>query len=98
MRRSGVAEERTMTAEEKVGIVTGYYAKIGVAAIRLTDGELRVGDQVHIRGHTTDLTQSVDSLQVEHQPVERAERGSEVAVKVLERVRAHDEVLRTREG
>lgn len=79
---------------QKVGTVTDYYAKIGVAAITLTDGALQVGDQVRIHGHTTDFTQPVDSLQIEHRPVERAERGSQVAIKVRERVRRHDEVLR----
>ena len=87
-----------MAAEEKVGTVTGYYTKIGVAAIHLTDGDLRVGDQIRIQGHTTDFTQPVESLQVEHRSVEQAERGSEVAVKVRERVRPHDQVFRVRGG
>lgn len=86
-----------MATEEKVGTVTDYFAKIGVAGIRLTDGELRVGDRVRFHGHTTDFTQVVESLQVEHQAVERADRGTDVAVKVQERVRRHDQVLRVRE-
>lgn len=86
-----------MATEEKVGTVVGYYAKIGVAAIHLTDGPLQVGDNIRIRGHTTDVTQAVESLHVEHQPIQRAERGSEVAVKVRERVRQHDHVLKLRE-
>ena len=87
-----------MATEEKVGTVTDYFAKIGVAGIRLADGALQVGDRIRIRGHTTDFTQTVDSLQVEHHAVERAERGSEVALKVSERVRKHDEIFRVREG
>jgi putative protease len=83
-----------MATEEKVGTVTDYYAKIGVAAITLVEGALQVGDRIRIRGHTTDVTQTIESLQVAHQPVQRAERGSQVAVKVRERVRKHDEVLR----
>jgi translation elongation factor EF-1alpha len=83
-----------MATEQKVGTVTDYYAKISVAAIKLVDGALQVGDTIHIRGHTTDVTQPVESMQVEHRPVQRAERGSEVALKVNERVRKHDEVLR----
>ncbi len=83
-----------MATEEKVGVVTDYYAKIGVAAITLADGALRVGDRIRIRGHTTDVTQTVESLHVEHQPVQTAERGSEVALKVRDRVRKHDAVLR----
>jgi len=91
-------EGHTMATEEKVGAVTGYYSRIGVAAIHLTDGDLRVGDQIRIRGHTTDFIQTVDSLQVEHQGVQQAERGSTVAVKVRERARTRDQVLRLREG
>jgi len=87
-----------MTAEEKVGTVTSYYTKIGVAAVHLTDGDLHVGDQIRIRGHTTDFTQPVESLQVEHRSVQQAERGSEVALKVRERVRLHDQVFRVHEG
>jgi putative protease len=87
-----------MAVEEKVGVVTGYYAKLGVAGIRLTDGSLQVGDQIRVRGHTTDFTQAVESMQVEHAPIQRAERGSEVAVKVRERVRLNDQVLRILAG
>jgi putative protease len=81
-----------MATEEKVGIVDGYYAKIGVAAIRLTDGALQVGDQIRIHGHTTDFTQTVESMQLEHKPIQRAERGSEVALKVRDRARQHDQI------
>ena len=83
-----------MAAEEKIGTVTDYYAKIGVAAVRLICGDLQMGDRIRFRGQTTDFTQSVESLQIEHQPVQRAQRGSEVALKVRERVRRHDQVLR----
>lgn len=82
-----------MATEVKVGVVDGYYAKIGVAAIRLTDGALQVGDQIRIHGHTTDFTQVVESIQLEHKPIQRADRGSEVALKVRERVRQHDQIL-----
>lgn len=87
-----------MAGERKIGTVTDYYAKIGVAAIKLTDGPLQAGDTVRFHGHTTDFLQRVQSLQVEHQTVPRAEQGSEVAVKVTERVRKHDEVLRVEGG
>lgn len=86
-----------MAVEEKVGVVTGYYAKLGVAGIHLTDGPLQVGDTIRVHGHTTDFTQDVESMQVEHAPIQRAERGSEVAVRVRERVRRNDHVLRVRE-
>jgi translation elongation factor EF-1alpha len=87
-----------MGTEEKLGVVTDYYTHIGVAVVRLTDGELRIGDQVRVRGRTTDFVQPVDSLQVEHRPVDRAAPGSEVALKVRERARRHDEILRVLAG
>ena len=83
--------------EEKIGIVTDYLTRIGVAVIRLIDGDLRVGDHVRIAGRTSELTQTVESLQVEHHTVEQALCGSEVALKVRERVRRHDEVFLIRE-
>lgn len=87
-----------MATEEKVGIVTGYFAKIGVAVVHLTDGALQAGDKIRVSGHTTDFTQTVESLQLEHRPIQRAEQGSEVAIKILDRVRRHDQVLRIREA
>jgi putative protease len=84
--------------EEKIGVVTDYLNRIGVAVIRLTDGDLRVGDQVRIAGRTSEITQAVESLQIEHQPVEQAARGTEVAMRVREAVRRHDQVFRIRPG
>jgi putative protease len=80
--------------EEKIGVVTDYLNRIGVAVIRLTDGDLHVSDHVRIAGRTSELRQTVESPQVEHHAVEQALRGSEVALKVRERVHQHDEVFR----
>jgi translation elongation factor EF-Tu-like GTPase len=88
---------KVTTMEEKIGIVTDYLNRLGVAIIRLAVGDLHVGDHVRIAGRTTEVTQTVESLQVEHHAVEQALRGSEVALKVPERVRRHDEVLLVRE-
>ena len=60
--------------ESQIGSVTHFYKKIGVAIIELTES-LLVGDTIHITGHTTDLTQKVDSMQMEHQDIEKAEKG-----------------------
>ncbi len=79
-------------AEHPVGTVSHYYAKLGVAGIELSS-ELKVGDTIHILGYTSDFTQSVDSIQVEHETVESAKAGEPVGVKVNERVRVHDQVL-----
>ena len=74
-------------AEQKIGTVIHYWSKIGVAGLRITDGELRVGDTIHIKGHTSDFTQRVDSIQIENQSVEAAQPGGDVGVKVVEHVR-----------
>jgi putative protease len=80
-------------AEERVGVVTDYFARIGVAAIDL-DGALRAGDTLHIVGHTTDLTQQVESMQIEHEQVNEAKAGDPVAIKVSDRCRHGDVVYR----
>ena len=81
-------------AEQKIGLVTHYFGKIGVAAIQITDGELRLGDTVHIVGHTSDFTQNVESMQVEHHAVDIARRGDNIGTKVTEHVREHDAVYK----
>ncbi|MFQ5890344.1 MAG: translation elongation factor-like protein [Gemmatimonadota bacterium] len=79
--------------EELVGIVTHYFAKPQVGALKL-EAEIRVGDLLRFRGHTTDFEQEVGSLQIDHVPVEQAGPGADVAVQVKERVRRHDRVYK----
>jgi putative protease len=81
-------------AEQKIGIVTHYFGKIGVASLKITDGELKVGDTIHVKGHTSDFTQTVDSMEVEHESVEVARPGDEIGLKVAEFVREHDVVFK----
>jgi len=80
-------------AEERVGVVTGYFARIGVAGIDL-EGTLRVGDTIHIQGHTTDLEQVVESLQIEHEQVQEAKAGDATGIKVRDRCRKGDLVYK----
>jgi putative protease len=68
-----------------------------VSIIELTGGELNVGDIVHIKGKHTDFTQTVDSIQIEHQNISHAEKGKSVGIKVMEKVREHDQVFRVPE-
>jgi putative protease len=81
-------------AEQKIGVVTHYFGKIGVAALEVTEGELRVGDTIRVKGHTSDFTQTVESMQVEHEAVEVARKGDEVGLKTAEYVREHDSVYK----
>lgn len=80
-------------AEKEVGIVTRYFARIGVAGIKLTD-TLSEGDTIHIVGHTTDLTQEVRSMQLENETITDGQAGQEIGLKVQERVRPRDQVYK----
>ncbi len=79
--------------ETLIGRITHYFSRLRVCSIELTDGELDVGDTIHISGKTTDFTQTVDSMQIEHHNINRAERGKVVGVKVKDIVRIHDQVF-----
>ena len=81
-------------AEELVGTVTHYFGKAHVAGIEITEGELHVGDTIHIQGHTSDFTQMVDSMQIDREPVEAAGVGDLIGIKVAEHAREHDQVYR----
>ncbi len=83
--------------ETRVGHVKEYFAKVGVAGIEITEDHLSVGDTIHIKGHTTDLTQRVETMQLEHVPLERATPGQLVGIRVRERVRPHDQVFKVTE-
>ena len=80
--------------EQLVGTVVHYFKGPSVAVVRLTDGELAVGDRVRFHGHTTDFTEQVASMEVDHKKVERARAGEEVAIQVTDRARQHDQVLK----
>jgi translation elongation factor EF-1alpha len=83
--------------EDPIGKVTHYFGRLGVAAVQLT-GPLAVGDLIHVKGHTTDFSQAIDSLEVEHQKVSTGDPGDEVAFKVIDKARIGDQVFRVRTG
>ena len=69
-----------------IGKVTHYFGNIGVAVLELTD-TLKVGDTIRIVGGTTDFTQTVDSMEIEHKKVEEAKKGDSIGLKVSQKVR-----------
>lgn len=79
--------------EKRIGTVTHYYTRLSVAVLNLTD-EIRQGDEIHIKGHITDLVMSVASLEVDHRKIESAGTGMEVALKVDDHVREGDEIYK----
>ncbi|MFB3894919.1 MAG: translation elongation factor-like protein [bacterium] len=80
--------------EVKIGVVTHYFGKAMVAGIDITDGELKVGDTIHIKGHTSDFSQKIESMQIEHQSVPAASKGQSIGIKVADHVREHDAVYK----
>jgi translation elongation factor EF-1alpha len=80
--------------EQLVGTVVHHFKGPSVAVVRITAGELAPGDRVRFHGHTTDFTEEVTSMEVEHQRVERARAGEEVAIRVTGRTREHDQVFK----
>ncbi len=77
----------------RIGEVTHYFDRIGVAVIDLTD-TIRLGDTLHIFGRLTDLRQKVSSMEIEHQKIEEAGPGQEVALKVDRPVKPRDKVFK----
>ena len=78
--------------EKQVGVVSSYFSHAEVAAIKLS-GKLKVGDKIHIKGHTTDFEVEVDEIQIERKPVKEAKKSDHIGVKVPEKVRPNDKVF-----
>ena len=80
-------------AEKEIGAITHYFAHVGAGIIKLTD-VLKVGDKIHIKGHTSDFIQDVASMQIEHADVAEAKAGDAVGIKVSQKVHQHDKVYK----
>jgi putative protease len=83
-----------MGEKVEIGNVFNFFAKPSVAAINITSGELSVGDTIQILGDTTDLTQKIESMEIDRVKVEKAIAGQGVGIKARERVRPHDKVYK----
>jgi translation initiation factor IF-2 len=83
-----------MAEEVKIGAITHFFSKVSVGIINLTDGDLKVGDKIHIKGHTTDFEETVESIQIEHKDVPEAKKGAQAGIKVKDHVREHDVVYK----
>lgn len=82
--------------ELEIGKVTHYYNHLNVAVLKLEEG-LKVGDWIHVMGHSTDFAQKVTSMEIDHHTVEWVKPGDDVAVKVIEPVHEQDVVYRIAE-
>lgn len=81
-------------SEMKIGEVVKFFSKPLVAAVKITDGELNVGDSIKFSGHTTDFIDEVKSMEVDNKSVPKAVAGDFIGVKVSNRVRPGDEVFK----
>ena len=79
--------------EREVGKIIHYFAHVNAGIIELSD-TLKVGDKIHIKGHTADFTQSIDSMQIEHATVSEAKAKDQVGVKLSQKVHQHDKVYK----
>lgn len=81
-------------SEEEVGVVIKFFAKPSVAAIEVTGGSIKQGDLLKYQGHTTDFTETVNSLQKDNEVIEEAKVGDLVGIHVKERVRENDKIFK----
>lgn len=79
--------------EKEVGKIIHYYGHLGVGIIELSDS-LKAGDTIHIKGHSSDFTQEVSSVQIQHATVSEAKAGDSIGIKVIQKVHPHDKVYR----
>ena len=79
--------------EQKVGKVPNFFKKIMVAGIDIIDGSVKVGDKIRIKGATTDFEMSIDSMEIDRNPVAVATAGQSIGIKVPDLVRDGDDVF-----
>ncbi len=79
--------------EIEIGKITHYYGNISVGLIELSD-TLKLGETIHIKGHSSDFTQSIDSMQIEHADVPEAKSGDVIGIRVAQKVHPHDKVYK----
>jgi len=79
--------------EKEIGNITHYYGHLNVGIIKLSD-TLKVGETIHVKGHSEDFNQTVDSIQIEHVSVPEAKLGDMVGIKVAQKVHPGDRVFK----
>jgi len=79
---------------EKIGKVTHYFPHVNAAAVKLLKDGLKIGDEIYIKGHTTDFKEKIVSLQLDRVPIREGKKGQEIGLLVKSRVRSGDSVYR----
>lgn len=96
---SGPAKKQPKMVKEALAAfpaaeVTHYFPKVDVAVLKIKVGAIRIGDELQFKGHTTDFSQKVVSMQIDHKPISLAQKGDDLGLKVKDRVRAGDLVYK----
>ncbi len=81
-------------SEQEIGVVTHFYNHLSVATVKITQGDVAVGDTIHIKGHTSDFVTQVKSLEMEHHPIARASLGANIGIQVPAHAHEHDRVYK----
>lgn len=84
-------------AEQEVGVVDHWYGHLNVVGVKVVEGSIKEGDTLHFKGHTTDFTEKVGSIELEHAHKTEAEPGDAVGIKVAQKCRVHDKVYKVTE-
>ncbi|HPM43741.1 MAG TPA: EF-Tu/IF-2/RF-3 family GTPase [Candidatus Omnitrophota bacterium] len=92
--RKAVKKEAVDPSLEMIGEATHYFPHVNAAAVKIMKGTLHVGDEIYIKGHTTDFKEQVLSIQLDHKPIEEGKKGMEIGLMVKDRVRIGDTVYR----
>jgi len=82
--------EEPFSNEEAIGTVTHYYSHLNVVVVQINKGTLKVGNTIHLKGHSTDFAQTIESMEYEHMHIDQAGAGQSVGIKVKDHVREHD--------
>ena len=93
-RVKAVKRQTPEAALEKIGEVTHYFPKVKAAAILILKDSIKLGDEIYIKGHTTDFKEKVNSVQLDHVPIQEGKKGQEIGLLVKSRVRIGDSVYR----
>ncbi len=80
--------------EERLGSVIKFFEKTSIAAVKLDFGDLAVGDTIHVKGTNTDFTQTIEAMEFDHQPVQKATRGQFTGIKLSQPAKPFDLVYK----
>ena len=94
VKKSTKAQKKPEVMLEKIGEVTHYFPHVKAAAVMIMKNSLKAGDEIYIKGHTTDFKEKILSMQIDHVPVQEGKKGQEIGLLVKSRVRIGDSVYR----